>query len=323
MKLTINYLIDKQGQLDAAARGVPAAEQQQIVVEITEPDDIRFFGGLPDADINDAGDTITVKLTGIWWRGWHINRFAGYQYERGEIKPTQIHPHTFSFVYNLDEMVNWLQCRERQHDELKAELPRLQAEEEAAREQERFEEEMRRAERVRGAAEIEARAARLRSEREEQRRRELDEAAEWIREHGSERLRLALDEGLLDKIRTPYLEERLAVEHPGWQFYNDLPGGIYDILNPSLETLRWFRANKIDGAKLQYYKDPHECDEDCYGEDCPEYDQECPCITATWRDHKIILLMDSADQVEADEEQNASTENDPESFYIGTEDDTL
>ncbi len=38
----------------------------------------------------------------------------------------------------------------------------------------------------------------------------------WVSEHGSTRLRKALDAGLLEQSATVYREERLAFERPGW-----------------------------------------------------------------------------------------------------------
>ena len=47
---------------------------------------------------------------------------------------------------------------------------------------------------------------------------EHGEAEAWIPANGSERLRLALALGEIDRTLAVYRDERLAVERPGWQF---------------------------------------------------------------------------------------------------------
>ena len=67
------------------------------------------------------------------------------------------------------------------------------------------------------------------------RKRSLVKSAEaWTLEHGSVRLRRALDLGVLDQSLGVYRDERLALEHPGWRWVDktDL-ASFNDILNPS------------------------------------------------------------------------------------------
>lgn len=67
-----------------------------------------------------------------------------------------------------------------------------------------------------------------------------DERERWIGEHGSERLRLAVKLGLLEKSDNVYREERRAHEKRGWLLENELPAGfrVQAIHNPSLEGMR-------------------------------------------------------------------------------------
>jgi hypothetical protein len=45
---------------------------------------------------------------------------------------------------------------------------------------------------------------------------EAAEAAEWVRQFGSARLKKTVAAGLMENALTVYVEERLAAEHPGW-----------------------------------------------------------------------------------------------------------
>jgi hypothetical protein len=55
------------------------------------------------------------------------------------------------------------------------------------------------------------------AEKAAQEEAEEKERADWIAAHGSERLRRAVRLGLADSIDESYLEERLAMERPGWR----------------------------------------------------------------------------------------------------------
>lgn len=95
----------------------------------------------------------------------------------------------------------------------------------------------------------------------------------WIREHGSERLRWLLDEGLeLDAV---YRDERLALERPGWQWSARVDGAGKDPRNPPLEAKAILdEARKLEpGAVLRWLVVEHEHDESCEGldEDCQTY----------------------------------------------------
>lgn len=85
------------------------------------------------------------------------------------------------------------------------------------------------------------------------RKKELEEAAEWVRASGSTRLRKALDTGLLDKALGVYRDERLRSERPGWDWLRK-DEQLKDVVNPSevdLDAL--LEARKIDRfAKLWF-----------------------------------------------------------------------
>ncbi|MBD3262056.1 MAG: hypothetical protein GF334_10400 [Candidatus Altiarchaeales archaeon] len=67
------------------------------------------------------------------------------------------------------------------------------------------------------------------------------ERAEWIREHGSDRLKKALELNLLDKSDGLYKDERLGKEFPGWRWVEEIDeGGISEIRNPTLQALESF-----------------------------------------------------------------------------------
>ena len=70
---------------------------------------------------------------------------------------------------------------------------------------------------------------------------------EWVREHGSERLRKALALGLLDASRGAYYSERLALELPGYIWDGKPEFEESEIRNPSLAALEALEtARKVD-----------------------------------------------------------------------------
>lgn len=72
------------------------------------------------------------------------------------------------------------------------------------------------AERLRTAHRERVDVERVATERARERARVERDA--WIAQHGSERLRRALQLGLVDKVQGSYLEERLALDRPGWRY---------------------------------------------------------------------------------------------------------
>lgn len=66
-----------------------------------------------------------------------------------------------------------------------------------------------------------------------------EDRAHWVRDSGSERLRMALDLGLIDQSDKVYREERLRQERPGWVWAHELPAHeAKQIRNPSVEAMR-------------------------------------------------------------------------------------
>jgi hypothetical protein len=80
-------------------------------------------------------------------------------------------------------------------------------------------------------------AARIANKRKEQ-RVELEQATEWVQEHGSARLRKALEAKLLHSAMGVYRDERLAHERPsgGWR-WRPQDVELKAIVNPSEESL--------------------------------------------------------------------------------------
>lgn len=62
---------------------------------------------------------------------------------------------------------------------------------------------------------------------------ELDVMSEWAKEHGSNRLKRSLAEGI--KCKSLYMEERIAKELPGWTYYSDVSGKTTDPINATDE----------------------------------------------------------------------------------------
>lgn len=79
-----------------------------------------------------------------------------------------------------------------------------------------------------------------------QRALRLEDAETWIRDHGSERLQLAVKAGLLDKSLGAYRDERMALERPGWRRW-DSDADDHPIVNPGLDALR-----ALDRAKREF-----------------------------------------------------------------------
>jgi hypothetical protein len=68
-----------------------------------------------------------------------------------------------------------------------------------------------------------------------------DEVIAWVRAHGSERLKAALDVGLLGACAPSYRTERLASEYPGWAAkIPGVPDSECDAVEPSLSELHAF-----------------------------------------------------------------------------------
>jgi len=100
--------------------------------------------------------------------------------------------------------------------------------------------------------------------------RKRGEVEAWIRERGSERLLMILEEDLLDDSMAVYHDERLAAELPGWEWDDD--GADKEIRNPSETALRALREARkevgeiVSGLHLGYiWYDPDQDDYDGSG----------------------------------------------------------
>ncbi len=118
--------------------------------------------------------------------------------------------------------------------------------------------------------ERERREAKVR-EKEELKHRELEEAISWAKEHGSERLKLIVEDGLFESSQGVYRDERLAAERPGWIWDDYWHRGQVEHLeprNPSLNDLQWAREVRktVPDAELIFAKLDPETDYDEYGE---------------------------------------------------------
>jgi hypothetical protein len=69
----------------------------------------------------------------------------------------------------------------------------------------------------------------------------------WIAENGSPRLKMILEEGMIDGSLSVYRDERLAVERPDWIWdaaWHDNDVNHRDVRNPSEDDLLWYRATR-------------------------------------------------------------------------------
>ncbi len=90
----------------------------------------------------------------------------------------------------------------------------------------------------------------------------LTEASEWVKEHGSERLQLALKNKLLGQCTGAYRTERMEFElGSGWRLVNPKLY-ITDAINPSLEALVALENAKdnpaIEDPELAFFTDTDE-----------------------------------------------------------------
>jgi predicted secreted protein len=90
--------------------------------------------------------------------------------------------------------------------------------------------------------------------RQEKAKKDRDE---WIRTHGSSRLQMILEEGLLDSSMAVYRDEMLAYHRPGWIWDDDWYDGEVeheDTRNPTEGDLLWLRKmrEKFPECELVY-----------------------------------------------------------------------
>lgn len=120
------------------------------------------------------------------------------------------------------------------------------------------------------------------------------ERVDWIREHGSPRLKRMLEEGI--EHMATYRSERLALERPGWSFANDVRGDADEPRNPPKEAfdlLDEARAIAAD-AQLVYWVAERDC-EGCRERYCPDHGEDYTvrgytCV-ATFLGRKIVFRV--------------------------------
>lgn len=129
-----------------------------------------------------------------------------------------------------------------------------------------------------------------RLEAEEQRKAraaEADRQAEvgrnaWIAEHGSTRLKRLLAEGI--ELENTYLDERIALERPGWAYQYDRRGEANEARNArqtGLDLLDEARKTAPQ-AKLVWWTVEHEHDDCGEYDECPKYDWKGYACTSTF-----------------------------------------
>lgn len=87
----------------------------------------------------------------------------------------------------------------------------------------------------------------------------LQEATDWVLEHGSPRLQKAFEAGLIDTCLGVYRDERLRLEHSGWKWLDDFDKRrLTGIINPGevlldllLESRQWDPK-----ARLAFLRNP-------------------------------------------------------------------
>lgn len=119
--------------------------------------------------------------------------------------------------------------------------------------------------------------------------RAAEEAAAWIEEHGSNRLRRCLAEGI--ECMAAYRDERLARERPFWRWESTVAGEASEPRNPTEEAFALLdRARESDPeAQLVRWEVEHEHNESCDG-DCPKYDMVGYAATAEFLGREIVFL---------------------------------
>lgn len=138
-------------------------------------------------------------------------------------------------------------------------------------------------ERVRLATERRCAAAQAAKEaREVAERREHEE---WIAQYGSQRLRSCVREGI--EYQRVYRDERLALERPGWAWYDAVPGESRPPRNPPANAFEMLeRARALEPtARLQALVTDHihcaACDLDCARTEDLEYIAEAQFLGRT------------------------------------------
>lgn len=113
----------------------------------------------------------------------------------------------------------------------------------------------------------------------------------WIRDHGSERLKKAVEANVENQCRGVYRDERLALELPGWQWLDD-DAEISDARNPSEAALdALLEARRSQGEKVKLCKVRESCDEnlDEEAEDNPW--REALVSSVGWAPRRVMCFV--------------------------------
>jgi hypothetical protein len=144
----------------------------------------------------------------------HLDALTAQQKDQTE---TKIHDMLETFARDPEWFVKWSGFEEYTSDPRVAEiLPRIEAVK-VAIERKKAEEEQERRQAMVQREEVEARR---KEAYEADEKKALAERESWIRQHGSARLRRLLQEGI--KHTAIYREERLAMERPGWRYWDEI-----------------------------------------------------------------------------------------------------
>lgn len=85
------------------------------------------------------------------------------------------------------------------------------------------------------------------AEKEKRDAAEIVERDRWIAEHGSQRLKMIVEEDMIDDSLAVYRDERLAAERPCWIWdatWHNNEVGLRDVRNPAAKDLLWYRATR-------------------------------------------------------------------------------
>jgi len=98
------------------------------------------------------------------------------------------------------------------------------------------------------------------------------ERRQWIEVHGSDRLKRLVEEEI--EHEAVYLDERLALDRPGWRWERKTPGVEVEARNARQDGLDLLdEARKTDeDAKLVWWRIEHEHDDGDPYDECPEYE---------------------------------------------------
>jgi hypothetical protein len=231
MKLTLNYKLTDEAfrRLNTEAK---VAKRQAVDVEVPVEEALAR----KVAWLDDGGGVNQ-------WDTWIVTR-CYFVTCAGQVQSGADDRVEYDHILSAEEALAEWRDMPRRSDEI-ARGMEVEAEAQRAENKER---ERRNAE---VAAEVAAEREKEQAKKEAEESEALKERMDWIAQHGSARLKKACDLGMFEESESVYLDERLALEHPGWEF-DSRSWEDSDILNPSEEALdELAEARKFDPeAKL-------------------------------------------------------------------------